>query len=112
MRGALYCFRQTASGPVRVSNGYRRQDVYDLDVLIRDVLADGVSAEEILQALTQKCSARRVTPNRRSIDDSEVRLRAARDWNTMELELDDLPAFDDCYERVAAFYRSLPWDDA
>ena len=28
VRGGYYCFRQTASGPVRVSNGYRRQDVY------------------------------------------------------------------------------------
>ena len=93
-------------------NRYRRQDVYDLDVLIRNVLDDGVSAEEILRALMEKCSARRVTPNRRSLDDSEVRLRAARDWNTMELELDDLPEFDDCYERVATFYRFLPWDDA
>ena len=91
-------------------NRYRRQDVYDLDVLIRDVLTDGVSAGDILQALIEKCSARRLTPHRRSLDDSEVRLRAARDWNTMELELDDLPEFDDCYERVAAFYRSLPWN--
>ena len=28
VRGGSYCFRQTASGPVRVSNGYRRQGVY------------------------------------------------------------------------------------
>ena len=36
VRGALYCFRQTASGPVRVSNGYRRQDVYH-DLSIHDL---------------------------------------------------------------------------
>jgi len=29
----------------------------------------------------------------------------------MKLELEDLPDFEDCYERVSAFYRSLPWDD-
>ena len=28
----------------------------------------------------------------------------------MELEIDDLPEFEDSYERVATFYRSLPWD--
>ena len=91
-------------------NRYRRQDVYDLDVPIRDVPVDGVAAGDTLLALKEKCSARRLTPNRRSLDDSEVRLRAARDWNTMELEIDELPEFEDCYERVAAFYRSLPWD--
>ena len=91
-------------------NRYRRQDVYDLDILICDVLTDGVAALDILQALMEKCSARLLTPNRRSLDNSEVRLRAARDWNTMELELDDLPEFEDCYERVAVFYRSLPWE--
>ena len=93
-------------------NRYRRQDVYDLDVLIRDVPADEFAPGDILHAFLEKCFARRFAPNRRSLDDSEVRLRAARDWNTMELELDTLPEFDDCYERVAAFYRSLPWDDA
>ena len=35
VRGGYYCFRQTASGPVRVSNGYRRQDVYH-DLSIHD----------------------------------------------------------------------------
>ena len=36
VRGGYYCFRQTASGPVRVSNGYRRQDVYH-DLSIHDL---------------------------------------------------------------------------
>ena len=90
-------------------NRYRRQDVYDLDVLIRDVLADRVVAGDVLQALMETCSAHRLTPNRRSLDDSEVRLRSARDWDTMKLELDELPKFEDCYGRVAVFYRSLPW---
>ena len=91
-------------------NRYRRQDVYDLDVLIRDVRADGIAPGDILEAFLEKCSARHIVPTRRSLDDSEVKLRAARDWSTMELELDDLPDFEDCYKRVAAFYRSLPWD--
>lgn len=93
-------------------NRYRRQDVYDLDVLIRDGLTDGGTPREILEVLLEKCSARHIEPNRRSFDDSEVKSRAGRDWNTMELELDDLPDFEDCYRRVAAFYRSLPWDTA
>ena len=93
-------------------NRYRRQDVYDLDVLIPGILADGIAPGDILEAHLEKCSARHLEPNHRSLDNTEVKNRAGRDWNTMELELDDLPKFEDCYERVAAFYRSLPWDSA
>lgn len=92
-------------------NRYRRQDVYDLDILIREVLADGVASGDILEALLEKSSARHIVPARLSLDDDEIKLRAGRDWNTMELELDELPDFEECYERVAAFYRSLPWAD-
>ena len=91
-------------------NRYRRQDVYDLDVLLPGILADEIPPADILKALLDKCSARRLEPNRWSLDNTEVKSRASRDWNSMELELDDLPEFEDCYERVATFYRTLPWD--
>ena len=45
-------------------------------------------------------------------DEPEVRNRAGRDRNTMELAREDLPEFEDCHERVATFRRSLPWDTA
>ena len=92
-------------------NRYRRQDVYDLDVLIRDHLQEGVAPRDVLEAVLKKCAARRIRPNRFSLDDIEVKTRAGRDWDTMQLELDVLPAFEDCYDRVADFYRSLPWED-
>ncbi|MYH63728.1 MAG: nucleotidyl transferase AbiEii/AbiGii toxin family protein [Caldilineaceae bacterium SB0675_bin_29] len=93
-------------------NRYRRQDVYDLDVLLPKILADEISPADILEALLDKCSARLLEPDRRSLENKEIKNRARRDWNTMELELDDLPLFEDCYERVATFYRTLPWDGA
>ena len=93
-------------------NRYRRQDVYDLNVLLPGILASEISQADILKALLEKCSARHLEPNRRSLDNTEIKNRASRDWNTMELELDELPKFEDCYERVATFYRSLPWDGA
>ena len=93
-------------------NRYRRQDVYDLDVLIPDIPADGIARADILEALLQKCSAHHLEPNPRSLDDPDVKNRAGRDWHTMELELSDLPDFGECYERVAAFWRTLPWDCA
>lgn len=93
-------------------NRYRRQDVYDLDVLIPDILADGIAPGDILDALHEKCSVRDLEPNHQSLDNVEVKDRAGRDWNTMGLEFADLPEFEGCYERVATFYRSLPWDSA
>ncbi len=93
-------------------NRYRRQDVYDLDVLIPAILAEGIAPSDLLEALLEKCSARHLDPNQRSLDNTEVKYRASRDWTTMELELDDLPEFEDCYKRVAALYRSLPWNRA
>ena len=92
-------------------NRYRRQDGYDLDVLIRDHLEEGVAPRDILEAVLEKSAARRIRPNRSSLYDIEVKTRAGRDWDTMQLELDVLPAFEDCYGRVADFFRSLPWED-
>lgn len=92
-------------------NRYRRQDVYDLDLLIRDHLEKGVDLSDVLEALFKKCAARRIRPNSSSLDDIEVKARAGRNWDTMQLELEDLPVFEDCYGRVADFYRSLPWED-
>ena len=66
-------------------NRYRRQDVYDLDVLIPDILADGIAPRDILEALREKCYARDVDPDRQSLDNTAVKNRAGRDWNTMEL---------------------------
>ncbi len=95
----------------KVRNRSRRQDVYDLDILIRGGLKDEVDPGELLKTLLEKCAARQMEPTRDSFDDHEIKSRAGRDWNTLKLELDDLPDFEDCYRKVAAFYRSLPWDN-
>ena len=60
-------------------NRYRRQDVYDLDMLLPGVLADEIAPVDILEALLKKCSARRLEPNRRSLDNTEIKNRAGRD---------------------------------
>jgi len=95
----------------KMRNRNRRQDVYDLDMLIRGGRMDEIDPGEFLDALVEKCAARRIEAHRESFDDAEIKRRAGRDWSSMKLELEDLPDFEDCYERVSAFYRSLPWDD-
>lgn len=47
--------------------------------------------------------------NLRDADEPEVRHRAEVDWNTLALELDDLPPFDERFAMMRELYVSLPW---
>lgn len=87
----------------------RRQDVYDLDLLIEDDQIDDSCRAEILNAFIEKCHSRHIIPNRLSLDDPEIKKRSGADWDTMKLELGEVPDFEDCFARVSQFYRDLPW---
>lgn len=87
----------------------RRQDIYDLQHLIVRVEIDGDMKRQILEAMLEKCRSRDIEPDRHSLDNSETRRRSEADWNSLGLELGDLPEFGQCFERVRRFYRSLPW---
>ena len=103
-------YRAMLQQPSRKRN--RRQDVYDLDLLIAGGAVDDAPRPRILDALVEKCRARRIEPSRGALDDPEIKRRAGVGWQSMELELDEVPEFEACYERVAGFYRDLPWDRA
>ena len=90
----------------------RRQDVYDLDLLTADDQIDDSCRTQILKALIEKCHSRRISPNRLSLDDPEIKRRSGTDWHTMKIELGEVPDFEDCFARVSQFYRSLPWQTA
>lgn len=100
--------RSLLQQPVR--NRYRRQDTYDLRLLIES----GISQEdrtEILHSLIAKARSRGIDPTPESLDDPEVRRRAERDYPTLADEVDEeLPDFDESFELVLKFYRTLPWD--
>lgn len=105
-------YRALLQQPIRKRN--RRQDVYDLNFLLRhyrDALYK--FKPKIHKVLVEKCLSRDLPPlSRESIDGPEVRERAGRDWDTLKQELgrnDPLPDFDPCFETVASFYRQLPW---
>ena len=93
--------------PIRNRN--RRQDVYDITYLIEtNELADE-DRRSILETLVEKCQARGIEATPESMDDPEVRRRAEVDWNTLALELDDLPPFDERFAMMRELYVSLPW---
>lgn len=92
-----------------VRNRFRRQDIYDLDALIERFKLDDSEKEALLSILLAKCRARKIDPTPDSLSQPEIIRRAKDQWDTMSLEIGELPDFDACFARVDAFYRSLPW---
>jgi len=93
-----------------VRNRNRRQDVYDLHLLVEDEDIDAECRAQILDAFLEKCRSRHIEPTRNSLDDPEVKRRSKAEWNTLKLELGELPEFEICFARVREFYRELPWN--
>lgn len=91
-------------------NRYRRQDIYDLDALFARFALDDGEMKRVYTSFIDKCVARGIDPTPDSLSAPEVARRARADWDSMALEIGELPDFDACFARVNAFYRSLPWD--
>ncbi len=100
-------FRALLQQPIR--NRYRRQDVYDIAFLAETHDLGSEDREKILATLIEKCRTRDIEPAKGSIDDPEVVERARADWDTLKLELSDLPPFEERFGRVRELYVSLPW---
>lgn len=90
-------------------NRYRRQDIYDL----RFLLESGINAaqkEAVLKNLITKAIARGIEPNRDSLSDPELRRRSKKEYAFLADEIPgNLPDFDESFEVVELFYRSLCW---
>jgi predicted nucleotidyltransferase component of viral defense system len=92
-----------------IRDRYRRQDVYDIASLLRKFSFDETEKKKLLEVFLEKCAARHIKPNRESLSDPEVIEHAKSEWNTLKLEVGELPSFEECFQIVEAFYRSLPW---
>ena len=90
-------------------NRSRRQDVYDLKLLIERDEIDAEMKEQILESYLIKCRSRHIEPEKTSLESTEIKKRSAAEWDTMKLEVGDLPDFEESYQQVANFYKSLPW---
>lgn len=96
--------------PLRNRN--RRQDVYDIAFLIDQQALTDDDRKLIHRTLIEKCATRGITPNASSITEPEVVRRAQADWETLALEVQNLPSFDDRFALVRALYEALPWERA
>jgi predicted nucleotidyltransferase component of viral defense system len=92
-------------------NRSRRQDVYDLNLLI-ERFGDIANFErsKILNSLIIKSKARGIAPDINSFEDPDLKSRAEKDYHTLKDEIEgELPDFNESFQKVADFYRSLPW---
>lgn len=101
-------YRDLLQQPLRKRN--RRQDIFDLDYLIQRFNFTKKEMEEILETIIRKCKQHEIEPKTTSIEDPEVRERAGRDWDSIQLEVGNLPDFTECFKVVNNFYKILPWE--
>jgi hypothetical protein len=90
-------------------NRYRRQDIYDIALLLGTFALDEEEKRDLLTIFREKCRSRNIAPSRDSLSNPEVKRRAGSEWDTLKLEISDVPVFEDCFATVEALYRSLPW---
>lgn len=93
--------------PIRKRN--RRQDVFDIAFLIDTHKIDAEDRQAIHDTLMSKCRSRDIEPTKESLTDPEVVDRARADWETLQLEVQELPSFDERFQLVSELYESLPW---
>lgn len=93
-----------------VRNRNRRQDVYDLNHIIGQHDLTKAELEKILETLLEKSRTRNLPVGKDTMSDPEIRERAGREWDTIQVEVDrPLPDFEKSFDVVLAFYESLPW---
>lgn len=91
----------------------RRQDVYDLTLLIgrKDFSYKEATKSKIIQSLKVKAEARDLVINKESMRNSEIIRRSREEYELLSNEIEgDLPDFDESYGIVRSYYENLPWD--
>ncbi len=102
-------FRALLQQPVR--NRHRRQDVYDLSLLLQEAQNWSNAEKSGLKAcLIASAQAREIHAHAESMRDPDIKRRASEGYESLGSEVDGpLPPFDDIYQAVQDFYEGLPW---
>lgn len=92
-------------------NKFRRQDVFDLNILISESIESAEQAT-ILASILEKSHARDIDARRDSLDNPELKRRAKAEYATLADEIEgELPDFEVTYSKIKSFYEKLPWPD-
>ena len=57
----------------------------------------------------EKCRNRGIDAQRSSMDEPEIKQRAEAEWDTLALEIGNLPPFKALFAAIRDLYASLPW---
>lgn len=101
--------RSLLQQPTRHRN--RRQDVYDLNLLISDCHGlEDTELQRLMELIVASCESRGIVATRASISNPEVKSMAQEGYADLGAEVEgDLPEFEASYAVVSTFYESLPW---
>jgi predicted nucleotidyltransferase component of viral defense system len=101
--------RSLLQQPVRRRN--RRQDVYDIWLLLRS--GPPLAAEDfakIYAILLASCGSKGIVPDRHSMESEDVIAMARTGYQDLAADVDEeLPPFDEAMAEVIALYRALSW---
>jgi hypothetical protein len=102
-------YRSLLQQPHRRRN--RRQDVYDLHMLLSDCeVLSPVEQRQLHAHLMATCQSRNIVATPESMRDDQVKTMAAKDYAGLAEEIEgELPDFDLAYAAVQGFYERLPW---
>lgn len=89
----------------------REQDVYDLHFILRNRQFNDNEKASILNALAEKSVGRGIKHLIRQdvFDDRELRERSMAGYLGLRDFVQNLPDFNQAYDAVSEFYKSLPW---
>lgn len=82
----------------------RRQDIYDIAFLLNNNSIKEDDKANILTAFLAKCAVRNLTVDQHSLDDPAIKAASQKEWETIYLEVSELPDFENCFTLVHDFY--------
>jgi predicted nucleotidyltransferase component of viral defense system len=102
--------RSLLQQPIRARQ--RRQDVYDLNFLIRDIKPLDVAEQmQLLNLLIDSCKEREVDAKKDSFANPVVKAMSQHGYDDLAPEIEgDLPPFEEAFAIVQRFYEGLPWE--
>ncbi len=97
-----------------IRNRNRRQDIYDLALLINHINHWTQHERAMLKSLiVASAESKGIQAQSDSMTDPRIMEMAARGYEDMAAEVDGpLPVFNDIYQKVLKFYEGLPWSNA
>lgn len=91
---------------------YRGQDLYDLLFLIRGIPEQlDPLKQDILCALIESAESKNLILTNSSMSEGKIRIMTQHEYDALKDTVTEgtLVKFDEAYEEVMAFYKSLPW---